>query len=87
MEIGNIPMTSLNDKPNRSRRSSTTAGGGHYHLDIRQYERVDRIAGEDNAFRVFTTIAWAARAYVTRKIVLAPVTTTSPTASACPAKS
>src|ERR1700731_3375470 len=56
LEIGNLPMTSLNDKPNRTEalkyyRRVTE----HYKLDVRQYERVDRMAGEDNAFQVFTT--------------------------------
>ena len=73
MEIGNIPMTSLNDKPNRLEALKYYRRvADHYHLDIRQYERVDRIAGEDNAFRVFTTHRLGSpRAYVTRKIVLA----------------
>ena len=44
----------------------------HYHLDIRQYERVDSIAGEDNAFQVFTTDRLGRRhVYRARKIVLA----------------
>ena len=56
LEIGNIPMTSLNDKPNRTEALKYYRRvADHYKLDIRQYERVDRIAGEDNAFQVFTT--------------------------------
>ncbi len=51
LEIGDIPMTSLNEKPVRGealkyyRRVSE-----HYHLDIRQYQRVERITGDDGAF-------------------------------------
>jgi thioredoxin reductase (NADPH) len=73
LEIGNIPMTSLNEKPNRTealkyyRRVSD-----HYKLDIRQYERVQRIAGEDGAFDVATTDRFGCHhLYRARKIVLA----------------
>ena len=56
LEIGDIPMTSLNEKPNRHEALKYYRRvADHYHLDIRQYERVDRVAGEDNTFQVFTT--------------------------------
>ncbi len=73
MEIGNLPMTSLGDKPNRIEALKYYRRvADHYHLDIRQYERVDRIAGEDNAFEVFTTNRLGqAKTYSARKIVLA----------------
>jgi thioredoxin reductase (NADPH) len=73
LEIGNIPMTSLNDKPNRTEALKYYRKvADHFRLDIRQYEKVDRIAGEDNAFRVFTTDRLGCpRTYDTRKIVLA----------------
>jgi thioredoxin reductase (NADPH) len=73
MEIGNLPMTSVNDKPNRVEALKYYRRvADHYHLDIRQYERVDRIAGEDNAFQVFTTDRLGRpRTYSARKIVLA----------------
>ena len=73
MEIGNIPMTSLNDKPNRLEALKYYRRvADHYHLDIHQYEKVDRIAGGDNAFQVFTTDRHASpRTYDARKIVLA----------------
>jgi thioredoxin reductase (NADPH) len=51
LEIGDIPMTSLNEKPVRPealkyyRRVSD-----HYKLDVRQYQRVEKVAGEDGAF-------------------------------------
>jgi thioredoxin reductase (NADPH) len=73
LEIGNIPMTSLNEKPNRTEALKYYRRvADHYQLDIRQYERVDRIAGADNAFQVFTTDRLGcARTYQARKIVLA----------------
>jgi thioredoxin reductase (NADPH) len=73
LEIGNIPMTSLNEKPNRTEALKYYRRvAEHYKLDIHQYERVDRIAGEDNAFQVFTTDRLGCHAtYAARKIVLA----------------
>ncbi len=73
LEIGNIPMTSLNDKPNRTEALKYYRRvADHYKLDIRQYERVDKISGADRAFQVFTTDRLGcARIYQTRKIVLA----------------
>jgi thioredoxin reductase (NADPH) len=55
LEIGDIPMTSLNEKPNRTealkyyRRVSQ-----HYQLDVHQYETVLSVEGEDGAFIVNT---------------------------------
>jgi thioredoxin reductase (NADPH) len=73
LEIGNIPMTSLNDKPTRTEALKYYRRvAEHFQLDIRQYERVDRIAGDDGAFQVFTTGRLEARhVYQARKIVLA----------------
>ena len=51
LEIGDIPMTSLNEKPVRNealkyyRRVAM-----HYEIDIRQYTTVEKITGEDGAF-------------------------------------
>ena len=73
LEIGNIPMTSLNDKPNRTEALKYYRKvAEHYRLEIRQYERVDRIAGGDDAFQVFTTDRLGrSHVYQARKIVLA----------------
>jgi thioredoxin reductase (NADPH) len=73
LEIGNIPMTSLNDKPNRTEALKYYRKvAEHYHLDIRQYEKVDLIAGQDNDFHIFTTGRLGCpRTYDARKIVLA----------------
>jgi thioredoxin reductase (NADPH) len=73
LEIGGVPMTSLNDKPNRTEALKyyrrVTA---HYHLDVRQYERVERISGEDNGFDVISRDKLGRqRVYRARKIVLA----------------
>jgi len=73
LEIGNIPMTSLNEKPNRTEALKYYRKvAAHFHLDVRQYEKVERIAGEDNGFEVFTTDRLGCgRVYRARKIVLA----------------
>ncbi len=73
LEIGNIPMTSLNEKPNRHEALKYYRRvAEHYHLDIRQYQRVDRISGEDKAFQVFTTDRLGcSHIYHVRKVVLA----------------
>ena len=73
LEIGNIPMTSLNDKPTRTEALKYYRRvADHYQLEVRQYERVDRIAGGDGAFQVFTTDRLGcSHVYDARKIVLA----------------
>jgi thioredoxin reductase (NADPH) len=72
LEIGDIPMTSLNDKPNRTEALKYYRRvAEHYKLDIHQYEKVDRIAGEDDAFELFTTDRLGVEhVYQSRKIVL-----------------
>ena len=68
LEIGDIPMTSLNEKPGRTealkyyRRVADL-----YKLNIHQYERVLGFEGADNSFTVRTDIA----CYGARKIILA----------------
>jgi thioredoxin reductase (NADPH) len=73
LEIGNIPMTSLNEKPNRHEALKYYRKvADHFHLNIHQYERVDRIAGEDNAFQVYSTDRLdCGHVYEARKIILA----------------
>ena len=52
LEIGDIPMTSLNEKPVRTEALKYYRRvADHYELNIRQYERVDAIDGEDGDFR------------------------------------
>src|SRR5579883_2845666 len=56
LEIGDIPMTALNEKPVRAealkyyRRVSEL-----YKLDIRQYQRVQRMSGQDFALSTLAT--------------------------------
>ncbi len=55
LEIGNIPMTSLGEKPTRTEALKYYRRvGEHYKLDIRQYEHVLRIEGSDGGFVVHT---------------------------------
>ena len=72
LEIGNIPMTSLNDKPNRTEALKYYRKvAEHYRLNIHQYEKVDGIFGEDNAFEVATTDRLGGNhVYLARKVVL-----------------
>jgi len=73
LEIGGLPMTSLNEKPNRIEalkyyRRVTE----HYQLNIRQYERVERISGQDGAFVAHTTDRRGCRhSYGAMKVILA----------------
>jgi thioredoxin reductase (NADPH) len=73
LEIGNLPMTSLNEKPNRTEALKYYRRvADHYHLDIRQYERVEEVGGEDMAFQISTVDRMGChRSYSARKVVLA----------------
>jgi thioredoxin reductase (NADPH) len=68
LEIGGIPMTSLNEKPTRTeglkyyRRVAE-----HFELNIRQYERVNEVQGSDGHFTVLTDKG----AYPARKVIFA----------------
>ena len=73
LEIGDIPMTSLNEKPNRTEALKYYRRvAEHYKLDIHQYEKVDNVAGDDGEFRVHTTDRYGCHhTYVARKLILA----------------
>lgn len=73
LEIGNIPMTSLNEKPNRHEALKYYRRvADHYRLNIHDYERVLKIDGKDNAFQVDTIDRLDCnRTYRARKIILA----------------
>ncbi len=73
LEIGDIPMTSLNEKPNRTEALKYyRRAAEHFKLDIHQYEKVDNVAGSDGAFQVHTTDRYGChRTYAARKIILA----------------
>ncbi|HUX27305.1 MAG TPA: YpdA family putative bacillithiol disulfide reductase [Terracidiphilus sp.] len=55
LEIGNIPFPSPNAKPSRNEALEYYRQvAAHYRLDVRQYQRVDRITGTDGDFAVHT---------------------------------
>jgi thioredoxin reductase (NADPH) len=67
LEIGDIPMTSLNDKPTRTEALKYYRRvAEHYKLDIHQYELVESIAGENGDFTVKTSVA----SYNTKKVII-----------------
>jgi thioredoxin reductase (NADPH) len=68
LEIGDIPMTSLNEKPGRTEALKYYRRvADHYKLNIHQYERVLGFDGSDGNF----TIRTEDRCYSARKIILA----------------
>jgi thioredoxin reductase (NADPH) len=68
LEIGDIPMTSLNEKPGRTEALKYYRRvADHYRLDVHQYERVLGFDGTDGHFTVRTDIG----CYAARKIILA----------------
>jgi thioredoxin reductase (NADPH) len=73
LEIGDIPFTTANQKPNRSEALEYYRNvAQHYRLDVRQYQRVASVTGYDGAFRVETQdLHGNDHEYVARKIVVA----------------
>ncbi len=68
LEIGDIPMTALNDKPTRGEALKYYRRvAEHYKLNIHQYEGVESFSGEDGNFTVRTTKA----TYSAKKIIIA----------------
>lgn len=68
LEIGGLPMTSLNEKPGRTEALKYYRRVAEYYaLNIHQYERVVSIDGDDGDFHVRTSKG----EYRARKIVLA----------------
>ncbi|MBM3784210.1 MAG: YpdA family putative bacillithiol disulfide reductase [Acidobacteria bacterium] len=67
LEIGDIPMTSLNEKPNRIEALKYYRRvADFYKLDIRQYQRVRSVEGSDGGF---TTIA--GDTFTSKKVIFA----------------
>jgi thioredoxin reductase (NADPH) len=55
LEIGDIPFSSPNQKPNRNEALEYYRKvAEHYRLDVRQYETVERVTGSDGNFTVHT---------------------------------
>ena len=73
LEIGDIPFTTANQKPNRSEALEYYRNvAQHYQLDIRQYQRVTSVNGYDGAFKVQTHDSHNQNhEYTARKIVVA----------------
>ena len=73
LEIGDIPMTSLNEKPVRAEALKYYRKvAQHYQIDVRQYQRVERITGQDGAFVTHATDAnGCAHTYESKKVILA----------------
>ena len=72
LEIGDIPMTALNEKPVRAEALKYYRRvADHYGLDIRQYQRVERVTGEDGAFVTQATDRLGCpQQYESRKVIL-----------------
>jgi thioredoxin reductase (NADPH) len=73
LEIGDIPMTSMGEKPTRTEALKYYRRvGDHYRLDINQYENVLAVSGSDGNFTVVTEDRLRKRGiYHARKIVVA----------------
>ena len=73
LEIGDIPMTALGDKPTRTEALKYyRRAGAHYNLDIRQHENVDEVGGSDGKFVLETTDRLNnKRCYRAKKVILA----------------
>src|SRR5215471_4100576 len=55
LEIGDIPFTTAHQKPTRSEALEYYRKvAEHYRLDVRQYENVERISGNDGNFVIDT---------------------------------
>ncbi len=73
LEIGGIPMTSLNEKPGRTEALKYYRRvADHFHLDIRQYQTVQGISGENGNFLTTTlSSSGATLNYRSKKAILA----------------
>ncbi len=73
LEIGDIPFPSPNAKPTRNEALEYYRKVAmHYQLDVRPYQRVEQVSGEDLNFTVRTRDEFdRARAYTARKVVVA----------------
>ena len=73
LEIGDIPFTSANQKPNRHEALEYYRNvAQHYRLDIRQYQRVTGVSGASGAFQVHALDQHGRKhEYAARKIVVA----------------
>jgi thioredoxin reductase (NADPH) len=73
LEIGDIPFSTANPKPNRLEALEYYRKvAEHYNLDLRQYQRVETVTGDDNDFHI-TTCDRLGRVfdYSCRKVIIA----------------
>ena len=73
LEIGNMPFSSPNQKPNRNEALEYYRKvAEHYGLNVRQYERVEQVEGSDGDFTVHTMDRFGRMLqYCARKLVVA----------------
>lgn len=73
LEIGDMPFSSPNQKPTRSEALEYYRKvAEHYRLNVRQYQKVDRVTGSDGAFIIHTTDQFGRSVtHHARKLVLA----------------
>ena len=73
LEIGDIPFSSANQKPNRHEALEYYRNvAQHYRLDVRQYQRVTKVAGKNGAFHIHAVDRNAKpHDYSAKKIVVA----------------
>src|SRR5437763_1572214 len=73
LEIGDVPFSSPNQKPTRSEALEYYRKvAEHFSLDIRQYERVAQVHGDDGDFRVHTVDRFGhEHTYSAQKLVVA----------------
>ena len=72
LEIGDIPFTTPNQKPNRHEALEYYRNvAQHYRLDVRQYQRVISVSGADGDFHVHTIDSHKKEhEYIARKLVV-----------------
>jgi thioredoxin reductase (NADPH) len=73
LEIGNIPFSSPNQKPSRNEALEYYRKvAEHYQLELRQYQTVTGMTGEDGEFKIATVDQFSRqRVYEARKVILA----------------
>ena len=65
LEIGNIPFSTTNQKPNRNEALEYYRKvAEHYHLEIRQYQRVESVGGGDGNFKVNLVDTFGRRSFL-----------------------
>src|SRR5258707_14045807 len=72
LEIGDIPFTTANQKPNRQEALEYYRNvAQHYRLDVGQYQQVPAVTGYDGAFHIHARNRYGhEHEYMTRKIVV-----------------